>query len=231
MYARWRALGARGQGRPRDRACARRARRAAIRARSRSAAATARCCASCTAAASAARSRAWRSPRRRSRSRAARPEIESVELYDGRAPAGRRRRVRAGHPLARARARPRPGGAAQQRSPAPAGRCVVEVPLEANWSARRAGKREHAAEVGHLQRLDRARRARSRRAPACRSPPSSRTRCRSRSTASSRPRARRARRRDRQVGGARRRSPPRPSRWRGGRSRCTTRAVPRRRRV
>jgi SAM-dependent methyltransferase len=32
---------------------------------------------------------------------------------------------------------------------------VVEVPLEANWSARRAGKREHAAEVGHLQRLDR----------------------------------------------------------------------------
>ncbi len=33
---------------------------------------------------------------------------------------------------------------------------VVEVPLEANWSARRSGKREHAAEVGHLQRLDRA---------------------------------------------------------------------------
>jgi SAM-dependent methyltransferase len=33
---------------------------------------------------------------------------------------------------------------------------VVEVPLEANWSARRAVKREHAAEVGHLQRLDRA---------------------------------------------------------------------------
>jgi SAM-dependent methyltransferase len=33
---------------------------------------------------------------------------------------------------------------------------VVEVPLEANVSARRAGKREHAVEVGHLQRLDRA---------------------------------------------------------------------------
>jgi SAM-dependent methyltransferase len=32
---------------------------------------------------------------------------------------------------------------------------VVEVPLEANWSARRVRKREHAAEVGHLQRLDR----------------------------------------------------------------------------
>jgi len=33
---------------------------------------------------------------------------------------------------------------------------LVEVPLEANVSARRASKREHAAEVGHLQRLDRA---------------------------------------------------------------------------
>jgi SAM-dependent methyltransferase len=33
---------------------------------------------------------------------------------------------------------------------------LVEVPLEANVSARRAGKREHAVEVGHLQRLDRA---------------------------------------------------------------------------
>jgi SAM-dependent methyltransferase len=32
---------------------------------------------------------------------------------------------------------------------------LVEVPLEANLSARRAGKREHSEEVGHLQRLDR----------------------------------------------------------------------------
>jgi SAM-dependent methyltransferase len=32
---------------------------------------------------------------------------------------------------------------------------VLEVPLERNWSARRAGKRAHATEVGHLQRLDR----------------------------------------------------------------------------
>jgi SAM-dependent methyltransferase len=32
---------------------------------------------------------------------------------------------------------------------------VIEVPLEANLSARRASKREHADEVGHLQRLDR----------------------------------------------------------------------------
>jgi SAM-dependent methyltransferase len=33
---------------------------------------------------------------------------------------------------------------------------VVEVPLEANLSAGRAAKREHADEVGHLQRLSRA---------------------------------------------------------------------------
>jgi SAM-dependent methyltransferase len=32
---------------------------------------------------------------------------------------------------------------------------LVEVPLEANLSARRASKREHASEVGHLQRLSR----------------------------------------------------------------------------
>jgi SAM-dependent methyltransferase len=32
---------------------------------------------------------------------------------------------------------------------------IVEVPLEANLSARRAAKRAHAADVGHLQRLDR----------------------------------------------------------------------------
>lgn len=33
------------------------------------------------------------------------------------------------------------------------GAVVVEVPLEDNLSAKRAGKREHAQEVGHLQRL------------------------------------------------------------------------------
>jgi len=33
---------------------------------------------------------------------------------------------------------------------------LLAVPLEANLSARRACKREHASEVGHLQRLDRA---------------------------------------------------------------------------
>jgi len=35
------------------------------------------------------------------------------------------------------------------------GAVLVEVPLEANLSARRGAKRDHAAEVGHLQRLDR----------------------------------------------------------------------------
>jgi len=33
---------------------------------------------------------------------------------------------------------------------------VFEVPLEANWSAGRRAKRAHAAEIGHLHRLDRA---------------------------------------------------------------------------
>ena len=33
---------------------------------------------------------------------------------------------------------------------------VLEVPLEANWSARRPAKRRHAEEIGHLHRLDRA---------------------------------------------------------------------------
>ncbi|HXD53882.1 MAG TPA: class I SAM-dependent methyltransferase [Solirubrobacteraceae bacterium] len=32
---------------------------------------------------------------------------------------------------------------------------VFEVPLEANWSARRPAKRAHAEEIGHLQRLGR----------------------------------------------------------------------------
>jgi hypothetical protein len=32
---------------------------------------------------------------------------------------------------------------------------VLEVPLESNWSARRTGRRARAAEIGHMQRLDR----------------------------------------------------------------------------
>jgi SAM-dependent methyltransferase len=85
---------------------------------------------------------------------AARPQIESVRLYDGvHVPAadGAYELGILSHLLA-----PAPDPAALLREVARA--ClavVVEVPLEANVSARRASKREHASEVGHLQRLDR----------------------------------------------------------------------------
>jgi SAM-dependent methyltransferase len=83
-----------------------------------------------------------------------RPEIESVELYDGRhldAADGSYELGVVSHVLEHV-----PEPAALLRELARACRAVlVEVPLEANWSARRAGKRAHAAEVGHVQRLDR----------------------------------------------------------------------------
>ena len=83
-----------------------------------------------------------------------RPEIDAVELYDGlHLPAadGAYELGVLSHVLEHV-----PDPAALLREVARACRAVlVEVPLEANWSARRAGKREHAAEVGHLQRLDR----------------------------------------------------------------------------
>ena len=83
-----------------------------------------------------------------------RAEIDTVELYDG-------ERLRMG------------GGAYDlgivshvlEHVPSPStllaevgrvcGAVVLEVPLEDNLSAMRAGKREHAQEVGHLQRLSR----------------------------------------------------------------------------
>jgi SAM-dependent methyltransferase len=84
----------------------------------------------------------------------ARPQIASVELYDGsRVPAadGAYDLGILSHVLEHV-AEP----AALLAEVARACRAVVvEVPLEANISARRAGKREHAAEVGHLQQLDR----------------------------------------------------------------------------
>ena len=133
------------------------------RARSRSAAATARCSASCTGAASAG---AWRA----SRSPPAAVAIARERPGDRRGRASTTARA-CRTPTARsssASSRTCSSTCPTRRrcSPRSARVCasvVVEVPLEANWSARRASKREHAAEVGHLQRLDRDSRARDRR--------------------------------------------------------------------
>jgi len=84
-----------------------------------------------------------------------RPEIDSVEIYDGAHLRGGDGAYELGvlsHVLEHV-----PDPEALLVEVARACRAVVvEVPLEANLSARRASKRAHAAEVGHLQRLDRA---------------------------------------------------------------------------
>jgi len=83
-----------------------------------------------------------------------RPQIDSVERYDGlHLPAadGAYDLGVLSHVLEHV-----PDAVALLAEVARACRAVlVEVPLEANLSARRAVKRAHAAEVGHLQRLDR----------------------------------------------------------------------------
>lgn len=83
-----------------------------------------------------------------------RPEIDSVELYDGlHLPAadGSYELGVISHVLEHVG-----DPTALLREVARACRAVIfEVPLEQNVSARRRSKRTHAAEVGHLQRLDR----------------------------------------------------------------------------
>jgi SAM-dependent methyltransferase len=83
-----------------------------------------------------------------------RPQIGSVELYDGLHIPARDGEYELGvlsHVLEHV-----PDPVALLSDVARACTAVlVEVPLEANRSARRASKRAHAAEVGHVQRLDR----------------------------------------------------------------------------
>ena len=85
-----------------------------------------------------------------------RPEIDSVELYDGAHLPAQDSSYELGilsHVLEHV---PEPSALLAEAARA----CdvvLIEVPLEANLSARRASKREHATEVGHLQRLDRTR--------------------------------------------------------------------------
>jgi SAM-dependent methyltransferase len=84
-----------------------------------------------------------------------RPELGSVEVYDGKhlpVPDGTYELGILSHVLEHVPDPPRLLAEVARACRA----VVVEVPLEDNLSARRAAKREHAEEVGHLQRLDRA---------------------------------------------------------------------------
>jgi SAM-dependent methyltransferase len=83
-----------------------------------------------------------------------RAEIDAVELYDGsRIPAGEGSYALGilSHVLEHV---PDPSALLAEAARA-CGAVVLEVPLEANLSARRASRRAHSEEVGHLQRLDR----------------------------------------------------------------------------
>jgi len=84
-----------------------------------------------------------------------RAEIERVEVYDGRRLPAREGEYELGilsHVLEHVH---EPAALLAEVARACAA-VVVEVPLEDNLSARRAAKRAHAAEVGHLHRLSRA---------------------------------------------------------------------------
>lgn len=85
----------------------------------------------------------------------ARAEIDSVGLYDGEhlpAPDGAYELGIVSHVLEHV---PDPAKLLAEVARV-CGVVVMEVPLEDNLSAKRAGKREHADEVGHLQRLSHA---------------------------------------------------------------------------
>ena len=84
-----------------------------------------------------------------------RPEIDSVELYDGVAlaqPDGAFDLGVISHVLEHV---PEPAMLLREVARVCAA-VVIEVPLEANISARRSSKRHHSDEIGHLQHLDRA---------------------------------------------------------------------------
>jgi SAM-dependent methyltransferase len=84
-----------------------------------------------------------------------RAEIDRVELYDGAHLPAREGEYGLGilsHVLEHV---PDPAALLAEAARV-CGAVVMEVPLEANLSARRASRRERSEEVGHLQRLDRA---------------------------------------------------------------------------
>ncbi len=84
-----------------------------------------------------------------------RPEIDAVELYDGRrlpCADGAYQLGILSHVLEHVSA---PAALLSEVARA-CGAVFVEVPLEANLSASRSAKRAHAAEIGHLRRLSRA---------------------------------------------------------------------------
>jgi SAM-dependent methyltransferase len=84
-----------------------------------------------------------------------RAEIDRVELFDGEHLTGADGEYGLGI-LSQVREHGPDPAALLAETARACGAVVMEVPLEANLSARRASKREHADEVGHLQRLDRA---------------------------------------------------------------------------
>jgi ubiquinone/menaquinone biosynthesis C-methylase UbiE len=84
-----------------------------------------------------------------------RPQIDSVALYDGLHLPARDREYALGIVCHVLEHEPDPVGVLAEVART-CQAAVVEVPLEANFSARRRSRRQQATEIGHLQRLDRA---------------------------------------------------------------------------